>query len=101
MSPNSPANRCRGPGSDVRRIIDAHANDPAVIIAAVPGVSGVSHIHDPVYESQSTALFLDEGIESDAIVNGGGVHVHGPAWVRRACVHIQRIDKMLLGWAVD
>ena len=86
MSPKFRSNGCRGPGFDVSQDYYVYINHPAMIIATVAGVSGVSEVHGPVYESQSFALFLDETIESDAIACGGGVRTHGPAGIRGACV---------------
>ena len=72
-----------------------------MIIAAVPEVSGVRHVHDPVHKSQRAAVFLRQGNERNTVVAGGSVHIHRPAGVRRAGVHVQRINEMFNGSTRD
>jgi hypothetical protein len=60
MSPNSAADGCGRPGIDIRRIIDGHANHPAVISAAIAQVSGPSDIDNTVNESEPAALVLHQ-----------------------------------------
>jgi len=89
MSPNSAFNsRCR-PSVHVRRIIDIDANHPAMVTTAVAVVSRVSHVHDSIYESQSTAFFLHQGVEDNPIIHRRGVHIHRPTWISGARVDVQ------------
>src|SRR5436190_11719913 len=85
----------------IRRIINRHADNPSVIHSAIAVVSGVSHVHDPVHKSQSTAFFLHQGSKGHAVVSRGGVYIYRPARIGSASVHVQGVNKMLLGRAID
>src|SRR4029077_20590393 len=51
VSTNSTADsRCR-PCSDIGGTVDVRADNPAVVIAAVPHVCGISHLHPATYKS--------------------------------------------------
>src|SRR5437773_1498667 len=101
MSPNSTADgRCR-PGAHVRRIIDWHAHYPAVVSAAIAQVAGPGDIDNTVDDSQSAALVLHQRSKGDAVVSGSGVHIHWPACIRGASVHVQRVNEALLSRAID
>jgi hypothetical protein len=101
MSPDTAfSSRCR-PSSDVGWIVYLYTYNPTVIASAITEVSRVRHVHDPVHKSECTSLFLHQRAEDYPVVHGCGVHIHGPACIRGARVHIQRINEMLLSDAVD
>ena len=56
-----PPSRCCRPAMHIRRIVNVHADNPAMIIAAVTEISGVRHVDDPVHKSQCASVFLQPG----------------------------------------
>src|SRR5207247_2662274 len=88
VPPDSTTDSCCRPSIHVGRIVDIDAHNPAMVILTVTYVSGVGHVHDPIHKSQCPAFFLDQRIESHAIVSCGGVHIHWPARIGGACVHV-------------
>ena len=101
VPPNPAADSYCGPGKNVSWAIDIDADNPAMISLAVTRVAGVGHIHDPVHKGQCPAFFLYPGLKGHAVVVGGRIDIHGPAQVRFAGVHVQRVNEMLSGVAVD
>src|SRR5437879_12522415 len=72
-----------------------------MIAAAVAQIPRIRHVDDPVHKCESTPFFLRQGNKVDAVVTCLGIDVHRPTWSCGAGVHIQRINKMLLGRSVD
>ena len=72
-----------------------------MVTAAVAVVAGVRHVDDAVHKSERSAVFLDQRCKKDAVIHGGGVHIHRPASIGGAGVHIQRVNEMLLSHAID
>ena len=72
-----------------------------MISAAIAQMSRPRDIDNAVDESQSSALILHQRSKGIAVVSGGGVHIHWPTDIRGASVRVQRINKMLLGRAID
>jgi hypothetical protein len=101
VPPNPTADRCCGPRKNARWVVGIDAHNPAMISLAITRVAGVAHIDDPIHQSQCTALFLYPGFKGHAVVSGGRVDVHGPARGRFSSVHVQRVNEMLYGCAVD
>jgi len=97
VSPNAATHRHCSPAMHIGRVVDIHADNPAMIIAAVADVAGVRRVYDPVYQRQATALFLRERNKRYSVVNNSGVQVHWPTRGSGAGVHVQRINEMFCG----
>src|SRR5262249_10319542 len=89
MSPDTAFSGRGRPGFDVGWIVNVHTYNPTMIASAIAEVSRVRHVHDPVYKSQRTSIFLHQRAEDVPVIHGCGVHIHGPACIRGAGVHIQ------------
>ena len=101
VAPNTAAHGCCSPAMHIGRVVDVHADNPAMIIAAVAHVAGVGRVYDPVHQRESTALFLRQRNEWNSVVNDGGVQVHRPTRSGGAGVQVQRINEMFCGGAVN
>src|SRR4030095_9896854 len=101
MSPNSTTNGSSCPGSHTGRITDWHADNPAVICAAIAEVSGIRHVNHAIDHLKCGALVLDRRGKGQAVVPCSGVYIYRPAGLDCAGVHVQRKNKMLLGRASD
>ena len=101
VSPDAAADSRCSPAMHITRIVDVHTDNPAMIIAAVAHVARVGRIYDPIHKSEAAALFLCERNERDSVVNDGGIQVHRPTRSGGASVHVQRINEMFCGCAVD
>ena len=97
VSPNPAAHGCRCPGHYIGRIVDVHAYNPAMIVAAVTDIRGASHVHAAAYQSQRTSVFLHRGIKRNAVVVSGGIYVNWPSCVDGARIHVEREDEMPFG----
>ena len=101
MAPNSATDgRCR-PGATLDGLLMLHANNPPTIRATIARVSGIRHVNDAVDESQCCPLVLDQRSEGPAVVRCSGVHIHRPAGIDGARVHVQGINEMLFRRAID
>ena len=72
-----------------------------MVIVAVADVPGVGNVHDPIHKSQPAAFFLYKGIEVHRVVVSNGVHIHWPAGIGDAGVHVERKDKVLDRISID
>ncbi len=98
VTPNTAAHGCCSPAMHIGRIVDVHADNPAMIIAAVPQVSGVgrrTRSRSPRASAPRSSCTRE--IECNSVVHGRGVHIHRPAGIRGTGVHVQRINEMLDG----
>ena len=89
MAPNSATDRSSCPGGHIGRIINWHADNPAVICAAIAEVSGIRHVYHAIDQPECGALVLDRRSKGSAVVPSGGVHIYWPAGIGRARVHVQ------------
>ncbi len=101
VTPNTAAHGCCSPAMHIGRVVDVHADNPTMIIAAVAHVAGVGRVYDAVHQRESTALFLRQRNEWNSVVNDGGVQIHRPTRSGGAGVQVQRINEMFCGGAVD
>src|ERR1044072_3199569 len=92
MPPDTAADGFRCPGTHVIRIIDMHADHPAVKQVAITIKRGVRHVYDSVYKSQCAPFLLYRCGKR----RYRRAHIHRPAGIDRAGIHVQRIDKMFL-----
>ena len=97
MSPNAAADSRCSPAMHVGRVIDVHADNPPMIIAAIPQVARVLRVYDPIHKGEATPLFLRQRNKRYAVVNNSGIQVHRPTRSRGAGVHVQRINPMFIG----
>lgn len=68
MSPDSAADSGRGPSHNGRWILHWNAEYPAVISTAIPPVSGIWNVDDPIEYPQPSSLVLNKGIKNRAVV---------------------------------
>src|SRR4029450_10085411 len=101
MSPNSTTNRRWRPGGHSGWIINCHADDPAVISAAIAVVGGIRHINYAIDQPKCSALVLDQRSKSHPVIRRSGIHIYRPAGRGRTGIYVQRINEMLLGRAID
>ncbi|PYK21639.1 MAG: hypothetical protein DME59_21050 [Verrucomicrobia bacterium] len=101
MSPDPTAYCVGGPSHHVGGIVDLHSYNPAMVVVAIAHIPGVRHIHNPIHKSQRASFFLHKGIESYAVVMGGGIHIHRPAGMGHTSVYVQRKNKMLNRISID
>src|SRR5207247_9297541 len=74
--PQAAAARWRRPSQHIARIIHFHADQPAVISRAIPGVAAVGHIHVATQDRQRATLVLRHSREDRASEMCFGIHVH-------------------------
>ena len=70
-----------------------------MISPAVAKMTGVRHIDAAVHQSERASLVLHGGGKGHAVVSSGGIHVHGPASIGGAGVHVEGENEMFLGRA--
>jgi hypothetical protein len=88
VAPNSTANRRGSPGTHAGRIVNIHAYDPAMVVAAVSDVPGVGHVDDAVHQCQGTPIFLHNRRKVHAVVLGG-IYIYRPTRIGRTTVNIE------------
>src|SRR5205823_11034090 len=81
-APRPASARGRGPRHDIGRMIERHADEPAVIGAAVARVAAIGSIDTPAHECQGAPLILDDRGENCSSRFGSYVQIDWPAAVR-------------------
>ena len=97
-SPHAPADGAGGPCRYAGWIIYRHAYQPAMKEAAIRHTP-ISNIKNVTHDAERRSLLLDRSSEGYAIVCSCRAHVHGPAAIDVACIHINGKDEMFLSLA--
>src|SRR5206468_46246 len=98
---NSPYTAAHGAGGPCRyagRIIYWHAHQPAMIKVAIINAP-IRNIKNVAHDGERSSLRLSRWSEGRAIVLGCQLHVHRPARIDGARVHIKGNDVMFYGRA--
>src|SRR4030095_196690 len=75
------------------RITYRHSHQPAMPETAIPQAP-ISNVKNVAHDAERRSLLLDRCIEVDPVVCSCRLHVHGPAGIYLACIHIKRSNKM-------
>src|SRR5215470_14083241 len=87
-----------GPCCYTGRIIYGHSHQPPIKKVAIP-VAPISNVKNVAHNGERRALALDLWSESPTIVLSRQLHVHRPAGIDGAGVHVKGNDVMFLGYA--
>src|SRR5216110_2454707 len=79
-------------------VIYRHAHQPAMIAVAIRHAP-IPNVKNVAYDAERRPLLLDRCSEGRAVVLSRQRHVHRPAWVDGARVHVKRNDVMFDGRA--
>src|SRR6187401_2246672 len=101
MSPNSTTKGSSRPGSHTGRIIDWHADNPAMKCAAVAEMARIRHVNHVIDQPKCSALVLDRRSKSHAVISSFGIYIYWPAGIGRPRVYIYLKNEMLLDHAID
>lgn len=97
-APYSAADDIRRPSHYTGRVAYRHSYEPAMKKAAIHHTP-ISNIKNVSHDAESRPLLLDRRSEGHSVVCNCRLHVHGPAGIDIACIHIKREDKVFLGLA--